>query len=136
MIVSKNNVGFTLIEVLLALAIIGLVLTPIFLTQSNVLRRSSYASRMLARILAAKKMLIESEFALAGDAQEFSQQKKIMIPPTLLTYRLRKIPETSALKKFKNVLWESVSFEWTDERGKKKQDQLVTFLYKPEQSQS
>lgn len=134
--VFKNKAAFTLIEVLLALAIIGLVLTPIFLTQSNVLRRSSYASHLLARIFAAKKMLVENEFALAPDAQEFSQEKKIIKPATTFTYSLKKIPETSALKKFKNVLLESVTIQWTDQQGKKKQEQLVTLVHKPEPGQS
>jgi prepilin-type N-terminal cleavage/methylation domain-containing protein len=124
--------GFTLIEVLLAMAIIGLVLTPIFMGQSAVLRAASLASRRLARVFAAKKILIENEIALDSDAREFSSEKKIDNPRTTFNYELKKISDESSLKKFKNVLIESVS--WIDERSKKKrQERLITFLYRPEQ---
>lgn len=124
--------GFTLIEVLLAMAIIGLVLTPIFMGQSAILRATALASRRLARVFAAKKILIDSELALEPDIREYSSTKKIDHPPTTFTYELKKISDESSLKKFKNVLIQTVS--WPDERSKKKrQDRLVTFLYRPEQ---
>jgi prepilin-type N-terminal cleavage/methylation domain-containing protein len=129
----SGRAGFTLIEVLLAMAIIGLVITPILMSQSMVLRNSARAVRRLTRVFAAKKILLDTEFSLAPDAQEVTSEKKIDNPPTTFTYQLKKIPEESALKKFKNVLNETVS--WQEERGKKKQqERLVTFLYKPEQS--
>lgn len=56
----KNNDGFTLTEVLLAVAIIGLVLTPIFITQSTLLQSVSRISRRMARVFFAKQFLIES----------------------------------------------------------------------------
>lgn len=128
---TGSRAGFTLIEVLLAMAIIGLVLTPIFMGQSAILRATALASRRLARVFAAKKILIENEIALEPDVREFTSEKKINNPPTTFTYELKKISDDSSLKKFKNVLIQTVS--WPDERSKKKrQDRLVTFLYKPE----
>lgn len=128
---NKKKPGFTLIEVLLALAIIALVLTPVFLTQINVYKGSTKAARMLARIFAAKTMLITSEFDLAPDARELRVEKKIDNPRTTLIYELKKVSEASALKKFKNLLNESVTMQWVDANGKKRQEKLVTFLYKP-----
>jgi prepilin-type N-terminal cleavage/methylation domain-containing protein len=125
--------GFTLIEVLLALAIIGLVLTPIFVNQSLISRTASRASRLLTRLFTAKRILVENEFALAPDAQEMKSEKKMGAPPTVFTYELRRIPENSSLKKFKNVWIETVS--WPDERGKKRKQQLVTLLYKSEEQE-
>ena len=53
-------------------------------------------------------------------------------PKTTLKYELKKIPEASALKKFKNVLMESVDIQWVDANRKKRNEKLVTFVYKPE----
>lgn len=125
--------GFTLIEALLAMAIIGLVLTPIFMNQTAVSRTTARAARRLAQIFAAKKVLIDNEMALAPDVQQFTNEKKLERPPTTFTYELKKIPENSAFKKFNNVLMQTVS--WTNARDKKKTlEKLVTFIYKPEQT--
>lgn len=132
MIISKNKSGFTLIEVLLAMAIIGLVLTPIFAIQMAVLRGNSRAKDILERIFLGKQFLIDNSFQLTSSEQEKRVEKKVDKPATTLLYELRKIPENSPLKKFKNVLIESVLMEWVDARGKKRQERLVTFIYKPE----
>lgn len=134
MIVFKNNNGFTLTEVLLAVAIIGLTLTPIYLSQSTAMRQSALYSRLLARVFAAKKILLESEFSLPEPLQPTRISKKIDDPPTTFAYELKKIPEQSSLKKFKNVWVESVS--WPDERNPKRQQRIVTFIYKPEQKKN
>ena len=130
MIVFKNSSGFTLIEVLLALAIIGLILTPIFVSQTSIFGASSRTARVFSQLIAAKKYLLDTRLSLEPDAQEFKSEKKIDAARTTLTYQLRKIPETSALKNFKNVLIESVT--WPD--AAKKPQRLVTFLYREVQS--
>lgn len=134
MIVSKNNRGFTLPEVLLSVAIVGLALTPIYLGQSVAMRQSTLYSRLLARTFAAKKILRETEFALQDPLQPIKVDKKIDNPPTTFAYELKKVPEQSSLKKFKNIWIESVS--WPDERNPKRQQRIVTFIFKPEQKKN
>jgi prepilin-type N-terminal cleavage/methylation domain-containing protein len=129
---TKTENGFTLIEVLLAMAIIALVLTPIFSIQLAVMRGNSRASQALSRIFLAKQFLVENEFQLKPAEQEKKIEKKIEKPATTLIYALKRIPENSALKKFKDVLIESVLMQWVDRQGKKRQERLVTFVYQPE----
>lgn len=129
----KNKPGFTLIEVLLALAIIGLVLSPIFVIQSAVLRSSSKAASLYTRLLNAKDFLIDQQFEHADSDQPATTERKVANPPTNLVFSSKKIPENSSLKKFKNIMIESVSMEWTDAQNKKRQEKLVTFAFKPEQ---
>lgn len=128
----KSKFGFTLIEVLLAMAIIGLILTPIFSIQLGVMRSNSRASEILARIFLGKQFLVDSEFQLKPEDQEKRVEKKIEKPLTTLIYELKRVPDNSALKKFKNILIESVSMQWIDRQGKKRQERLVTFVFKPE----
>lgn len=121
--------GFTLVEVLLSLAIIGIVLTPIFVSQSGVSRLVAQGRRAFATLLAAKKLLLETELNLPADAQTYATEKKI--DEGVVRYELKKVPESSSLKKFKNVLIETATLP--DEKARvKKQEKLVTFLYRPE----
>lgn len=126
--------GFTLPEVLLSVAIVGLALTPIYLGQSVAMRQSAIYSRLLTRTFAAKKILRETEFALQDPLQPTKIDKKVESPPTTFSYELKKVPEQSSLKKFKNVWIESIS--WPDERNPKRQARIVTFIYKPEQKKN
>jgi len=131
MIAFKNEkAGFTLIEVLLALAIVGLVLSPIFMLQSNVLRSSSARSKLLSRVLEAKKFLLENEFGLSKEADASRNEKKIANPPATLIYELKKVSPESSLKNFKNLAAQTVTMQWVDQQGKRQQDKLVTFLYR------
>lgn len=113
------------------MAIIGLVLTPIFGIQLAVLRGNARASQLLARILLAKQMLVDAEFQLSPTDSDKRIEKKIANPPTTLMYELKRAPETSALKKFNNLFFETVTIQW-QERGKKRQDRLLTFAFRPE----
>lgn len=128
----RNKPGFTLIEVLLALAIIGMVLTPIFLIQQMVLRRSSAGANLFSRIIQAKDFLIDQQFENMQETQASTAERKITNPPTTLTFSSKKIPENSALKKFKHIMVDSVTMQWT-EQNKKRQETLVTFSFKPEE---
>lgn len=130
---GKIQFGFTLVEVLLALAIIGIVLTPIFLINQVVLRRSSADARLFSRLIQARDFLIDQQFENMQEAQEAGGQKKITNPPTTLTFSSRKIPENSALKKFKHVMIDSVTMQWAGERNKNRQEKLITFTFKPEE---
>lgn len=135
MIPFKNKLsGFTLVEVLLALAIIGIVLTPIFLIQQVVLRNSSSSARLFSRLIQAKDFLVDQQFENVQETQEVNAEHKIANPPTTLIFNSKKIPENSALKKIKHVMIDSVTMQWTDERNKKRQEKLVTFSFKPEEA--
>lgn len=131
MIVFKNESGFTLIEVLLTLSIVGLVLTPILMLQSMLVRNTNKRTQMIDRMYAAKKFLIDSEVALAPDANESSADKKIANPPTTLRFELKNVSSNSSLKKFKSIKQASVTSTWT-EPGAKRQERIVTFLFRPE----
>lgn len=132
MIRFKNNrYGFSFIEAILAIAIVGLVLTPLFLLQGNVIRRVGQWSRYMQRIYKAKNFFIESQRAISPDTRQVMLEKKIDDPEAVLKYKIRKVASKSSLRKFKNILVEQVALEWEQE-GVKRQDKLVSFLFKPE----
>ncbi len=76
MIVFKNKDGFTLIEVLLALAIIGLVLGPIFASQTLISQSSRRVTNLFSQLFSAKKMLLETGTTLDPAQSNTSQNRE------------------------------------------------------------
>ncbi|HLC06570.1 MAG TPA: type II secretion system protein [Candidatus Babeliales bacterium] len=138
MIHFKNHKrGFTLIECLLAMMITGLALTPIFILHSMIMQRVGRSSRKYDFIVLCKNVLYEARQKQEPEAQSFSFEKKEVDFDTTLTYSLEKgIDQKSSLALLSGLHKEVVNISWT-EAGQKKQEQLVTFVYKkPEQKKS
>jgi len=131
MIHSRNKNGFTLVEVLVSLAIVALVLTPIYVTQGTVLQRVGHYARVLDRFMFADLFFVDSAIALGKDAKQMTLEKKIDTPLTFLTYEFKPMPDASPLKKFKDLYLEKVTIRY-DEAGRKYRDELVSFHYRPE----
>jgi prepilin-type N-terminal cleavage/methylation domain-containing protein len=134
---SKNHNGFTLIEVILSLAITGLVLTPVFVIYTTLSQRVTSASRKLDVVIEAKALLIEAHQKQEPDAQEFKLEKPIAEFDATVKYQLDKaVDQKSVLASLPGLHREIVIVEWTD-LGEKQQERLVTFVYKkPEQKKS
>ena len=122
--------GFTLIEVLIALAILGATLTPLILNQSRFLSRTHMQSNILDRTFAGLHFMVDS-FAKFEQNNKFRTAKKIIeSPETTLKFSITQ-PKTALKKEFKNLFKQEVSLEW-DGDGKKQQDNLVTFVFLPD----
>jgi len=82
-------------------------------------------------------VLYEARQKQEPEAQSFSFEKKEVDFDTTLTYSLEKgIDQKSSLALLSGLHKEVVNISWT-EAGQKKQEQLVTFVYKkPEQKKS
>lgn len=133
MIHSKNHKpGFTLIEVLMAMTITALVLTPIFLIYETVMQRVTVSSQVYDLIVSAKNLLYEARRKQEPQAQSFTLEKKEN-DVTLIYSLAQAVDQKSSLASLTGLHKEMVTLSWT-EQGKKKQEQLVTFVYKqPEQ---
>lgn len=135
MIIFRNKNGFTIVEVILALAIVSVILIPVFINQSVISRNTGRASRMITHMLNAKKILLETEFGLEDQIKETITEKKAGQPLVTYTYEIKKIPENSSLKNFKNLFIEQVSWPSENKKGKENKENLVTFLHKQEQKE-
>ena len=131
---SKNNSGFTLIEVLLALGIAASLLTSIYIMQSGALVGASRFAYRFARIIQAKDFMLNTRrMREEKDAKQFHLEKKIDDPETYLKYEFLN-SEKSSLKNMKNIYIEKVGIR---HEGKQKtpNDMLLTFVYIPEASE-
>jgi prepilin-type N-terminal cleavage/methylation domain-containing protein len=133
----KNHSGFTLIETVMALAITGLVLTPIFILYGAILQRVNRASIAFDMIIHSKALLVEARQKQDPDAQDFTLEKTVGEFDAPCRYTLDKsVDQKSPFASLPGLHRESVTIDWTEQR-QKKQERLVTFVYKkPEQKKS
>ena len=123
-----KNRGFTLIEVLLAMAIFMFAMMPLIDLGSMLLTQASRRARNMQRMLMAESFMFENRI-LQRYGQSPKKSKKVPELDTTLTYQTK--PVSAELKSFKNVAVEQVIIEW-QERGKKRVERLVSFVPKVE----
>jgi prepilin-type N-terminal cleavage/methylation domain-containing protein len=126
MIHSKNNRAFTLIEVLLSVVIIGTVITALMSSQGVMIFSIKTISYKFSRLLLAKNLLYQTRLNGQSSAETKAQE-----PETLLKYSQKKATGTLG-KQFRDLYREQVDYEWT-EQGRKRTDQVISFIFKPEQ---
>lgn len=130
MIRSKAN-GFTLIETLVSLAIMAMILTPIFITQGSMLYHVSRLARHVERMIHADLFLQESAIALLKETNDAHKEKDIQSLHTHMVYDAKKVADDSPLKKYPNLFMQRVTLTWQEDKVKRA-DALLTFIYKPE----
>lgn len=136
---SKNHKrGFTLIEALLSMMIVGVVLSPLFLLYGVIMQRVNKSSKQLYSLLWGKQLLCEARQKQEPDAQTFTLDKKIEESSAQLKYSLDSgVDPKSALASYAGLHREIVSIMWTDHQGVQRHEELVTYIYKqPEQKKS
>lgn len=132
---SENHNGFTLIEVLIALAILVMVITPIFISQNKIGQTIVEYSWLLQRIFAAEDFLDKSKRAIAPETEQTAAENVISNPPTKLLFAVNKVPGDSILKNFNNIYVEKVTLEWR-ENNQLRHTPFGGYVYKPKRKNS
>jgi Tfp pilus assembly protein PilV len=127
--------GMTFIEVVLAVFMLGSLLSSLLLLQSNVLKNVFQFSSRAERVLLMKDRLIKAALSREKKEKEEKKIEEIKEPLTTINYELKKLSEDSSLKIFKNIVIEKVTAEW-DYWGTKEKESMITFLYKPEKKKA
>jgi len=117
--------GFILMEVLLTIAIVGMVITPVLMLQTNALRGLYRFSSRIALLFPAKNFLMES---VVQAPQKKDQKEEITNPRATLTYTKRPVGKNSAFKDVKDLHRASVAAE----SSRKAKESIVHFIYQPE----
>lgn len=121
--------GFSLIEVLIALAIAGTILVAFFGTQSQLLRSVMRSVHEVQATLAMENYLVESHIQ-HYEAQDKQQTQNIDDPMRgKLSYRITKIPTQSSLHAVRDLMIERVEVNWKDGAATR-QRHIISLLYK------
>src|SRR5690606_33255201 len=112
---SRNNkTGFTLVETMLAMVIVGIVLTPIFLLFGTIQQRMNKQNKQLYALLAGKQLLYEARQKQAPETDEFTLDKKLEESGTELKYALKKsVDAKSSLASLDGLHKEIVTIDWS-----------------------
>jgi prepilin-type N-terminal cleavage/methylation domain-containing protein len=129
---ENQNTGFTLIEAMLAIAIIAIVMTPLMITQGTVVQAVANISLRLQRIFFAQNFYTESQ-AQADDQKKFALDKKVESPSTQLAFERKPVDSKSALAKINNLVVDRMQASWS-EHNKKQKEVLVLFKHIKAQS--
>lgn len=124
---KNHSTGFTLIETLFALALVGLVITPMMLQQGTVLDNVYRMSRRLEYMYAAEHFWYEAHAQMPPQTTQFTLEKKLP-DGTTLTFTRGPVEAKSPLAKQKNMLREQIVIAW-HEYDQPKRDQLITYVH-------
>jgi len=131
---SGCNSGFMLTEVLIAIAIVGIVITPILLIQYNALVGTNDFSGKIRRLFVMKNFMVEQGFkASEQKEQKAVAEKNIKDSNVTLKYVRDKIKKgLPPFKNFDDAQVGNLCVQRIEaEFGVKKKDVLIRFLYKP-----
>jgi Tfp pilus assembly protein PilV len=131
---KNHNVqsGFMLVEVVLTLFLVGMVMLPLFMGQSNAMRSIGLFSYGYERTLLMKNFMLEQLFRQSIEQKNQSKvyTKKIEEGGLTLRYTVKKIDKKKPFDQFPGIHMQTVEAEWIDGRGQKKNDTLLSFVYR------
>jgi prepilin-type N-terminal cleavage/methylation domain-containing protein len=124
---KNHSPGFSLPEVLLALVLIAMVVTPMMFQQSMMLNGVYHMSERLDHIYAAQQFWYEAHAAMPSNALKFSLEKKLS-DGTILNFVRESLNPKSSLAKQEHIVQERVTIAW-QEAGQNRREQLVSYVY-------
>lgn len=130
MIHSKNSSGSALIEAMIAIAIMGMVLTPMFLLETNVFNVVARLGEQFHRLIFAHHFLYIAQEQEPVESTTYSLEKKEEKPLSMVRYTLTPIAKQSSLASVERLYRQEVFASGI--RGVSPQARLVHFIYKPE----
>lgn len=109
----KNHKGFTFIELVMAVAIMGICLTALFTLQSNILVQAVERTDVLNRLFATKNVLIEwLQKPRLPETLKKIDKIAIKDPATLITCQAQEIHPDSSLGRLGHFYAVRVTSEW------------------------
>jgi prepilin-type N-terminal cleavage/methylation domain-containing protein len=126
MIHSKNKYGFSLLETIIAMALIAGMATPLVIMQGTILRRVISDARHMERLFLMRNFLQEARQETPAGATTF--EKTTEKSNTQLRYQLMSPQSDSSIHTKKGMYIERVTATWRN-FGKETQDTLISMKY-------
>lgn len=123
---SSRHEGFTIVEAMLAVAIVVMMLTPLLSIENFSIRSIGKARNRISNYIFAQDFMMQARRDQSPESQSYTANKKEN-PNTVYTYTLQSVPAVSALKSQENLLLERVEIKSPEN---KTSEYLVNFVYK------
>lgn len=120
-----------LAEVLITIAIVGMIMIPLFGLQSSLLTKLERSNDTLANLFYITILTREARNEQPLSSSTFILEKKMGDPEVQVRYSLEKPSKESSLASLDGILVEKIVIEW-NEFGKKKSDHFAHIVFKPE----
>lgn len=121
--------GFALMEVAIAIAIMGIMLTPILILQNNLFRRVNFNKQKIERLLSLKKVL---SVVLIKPLQEGETSRAQQLNNSEMEVVYEQQPVTgSVLSRFKGLILKKAVGTWREWDGSQ-QEKLAELMFIPE----
>lgn len=133
MMSTKNEQGFSLIESMVAIAMIGLVLTPMFSLQTTVFSSVIRVADRIHRMIQAQAFVFTASREQPPHIRDFKLEKKEEKPKSTLRYSFGSVDKKSSLSKLKNIYRQEVVAEGPGKDSP--QGNVILFVFKAEQPQ-
>jgi prepilin-type N-terminal cleavage/methylation domain-containing protein len=130
MMISNNNPGFTLQEVLIALAIAGMLLVPLLSRQTTILFSVLRACSTLYGAVIAENTVLRHGVGVVADEHEKNLQESESL---VVQYKQESVSAASSLQSMKDLVKHSATVEQQNASGMHAQTMLC-FWYNPEGS--
>lgn len=131
----NNGDGFTFIEVVLAVLMLGIMLTAALGLQNSSFTTIVKYSERLRTVLLLKNALFDAAYARAQNKGYAHDEKKVTdTVERTVRYSTQKISEKSSLHAFADVVIEKAEATWSGVI-RQNTETLTTFLYKPEKKE-
>ncbi len=126
----KNKPGFSLIEAMFAITIIGLVLTPMFILENNVFNGIARMAETFHRLLFAQNFLYSAQRQEPPESTKYSLERKEDKPLSMARYTLAPIAKQSSLGSMKHLYQQRVEVSGLEKSSPKAT--MIQCIFKPE----
>jgi prepilin-type N-terminal cleavage/methylation domain-containing protein len=131
MIHFKNRkTGFTLIETIIALMMVAVLLTPVFLWQGSIFQRVTQYSARALRIMLGHNFFLDTRMNSSPDDKKLKKEKKVDDIKTKFIFERKEVPSQSAVAQYPGILTERVTISW-EQQNKKYTQNLISFIFVP-----
>ncbi len=130
MMYSKSNEGFSLIEAVIAVAIIGMVLTPMFVLETNVFNSVARNAERFHRLIFAKDFLYMAQREEPIASKDYKLERKENNPLSMVRYALAPVAKNSSLSRVKRLFKQQVVASGLERTSP--EATIIHFVFKPE----
>ena len=131
---NRYQSGFTLIEAMIAIAIVGMVITPMLILETNIFSSVMRMGEKFHRLIIGKHFLYSVQEQEPSESIDYHLEKKIDKPLSTIRYTLKSIDKKSSLAKVARLFKQEVVVAGLEKASP--ESRIIHYIYKPEMNQT